>query len=734
MTTCCAGWKALLLPEVADFGENQKLSRSICLECSYKISMEDAAKMVAGGEDATLSSASWCASPRSEFCQYCHCCNFALEGLVLRYNAAMQVALQETIGMVETACSHLEVVLLLDTLTYHISTGKRDVDGNISEYKGISLVDLQGTVQISVDTAISAEQSIDITLPFEIFTKHDDIENSLTVGIYRHDLDVSVASPKNIQKIRGWLDHCVAGHPECDLIRQEQDGANCLNIDDKWMFIPKRLVYVGDPLAGEDPRVVISNQEFKTGSIEAGQARYVALSYCWGSEAERKGSLISDTSNIDDWMRAIPWVRMPRTFQDVVLLAIQLGVHYVWIDSLCILQGAGGDWAVESAKMWSVYSNAFITAIAASGSSPHAGFLTRSAPHSCKISVGGTQDSFWLRHRPGTKWWGSDRMAEITGKRWITRGWTYQEERLARRVLMFGENKFFFDCRMRERCEDTEVWHHRPSWSRIIYDSDAVPDDNTPAATMQLLRRTFDHWQWLCVQYSHRQLTVLEDKLPAFSGVAAAVASKVHSRYLAGLWEANLLHDVFWDTSGAAQKSPTYRAPSWSWASLDTNSITWRRPSTCLGERCRAYCRILQVESILAGSNLFGTIKDAFIKLEGHVVYVELVPKDAWDRGADPWTAIHQGEQLADAKLDLLRSSTERSNAVSLNMFAFLISTCGTGYKATRGLLLRNTGTRDGLPLYERVGTFVICAKNRVELAEKLSTWTHKAPVVIMLE
>lgn len=494
-----------------------------------------------------------------------------------------------------------------------------------------------------------------------------------------------------------------------------------------------RLVRVGNPLAGEDPRIILPKEEFKSGVTEADQARYLALSYCWGSVEERLGHLTSDTTTISDRMKAIPWNTIPRTFQDIILLAIELGFHYVWIDSLCILQGERGDWEEESATMWSIFSNAFITVIAAAGSSAHTGFLSRSPSQSCKIFSPESTISYSLRHRPGTKWQRTDRMAEISGKRWITRGWTYQEERLARRVLMFGENKFFFDCRERERCEGTDVWLHRPSWSRIIYTHADTKRQGEGTAMRQWRKKIFDHWQWLCVQYSYRKLTIPEDKLPAFSGVAAAVASKIKSRYLAGLWEANLMHDIFWDTVGQAEESPTYLAPSWSWLSLNTQGISWKGPPSCLGESCKLHCRVLQAETTLAGPNRFGAITDAYLKLEGYIIGVKLVRNPGHYLENYPWSAFHQGQNLAKAKLDLLDSALDSTESVP-NASALLISTCGNGQSATRGLLLEKTRRKDGLDVFRRVGSFTIYAESVFELEMKLSYWKELVSKVCILE
>lgn len=61
----------------------------------------------------------------------------------------------------------------------------------------------------------------------------------------------------------------------------------------------------------------------------------------------------------------IDWDDLPRTFQDAVITTRAIGIQYLWIDSLCIIQDDLGDWRQESSKMAEVYTNAWLT-IAAS--------------------------------------------------------------------------------------------------------------------------------------------------------------------------------------------------------------------------------------------------------------------------------------------------------------------------------------------------------------------------------
>jgi hypothetical protein len=93
---------------------------------------------------------------------------------------------------------------------------------------------------------------------------------------------------------------------------------------------------------------------------------------------------------------------------------------------------------------------------------------------------------------------------------------------------------------------------------------------------------------WLGVNedYTSRQLTKGEDKLPALSGLANRLAKITGDTYFAGLWRAHILEDLHWRVYARAElrtqipggfshvygeqkctpsKPSTYRAPSWSW-------------------------------------------------------------------------------------------------------------------------------------------------------------------------
>lgn len=79
-------------------------------------------------------------------------------------------------------------------------------------------------------------------------------------------------------------------------------------------------------------------------------------------------------------MRGIPWELLPTTFRDAIQVTKGLGIRYLWIDSLCIIQDDDVDWKEESSKMASIYQNSFLTICATAAPDDEAGLWPRVAP------------------------------------------------------------------------------------------------------------------------------------------------------------------------------------------------------------------------------------------------------------------------------------------------------------------------------------------------------------------
>jgi hypothetical protein len=97
--------------------------------------------------------------------------------------------------------------------------------------------------------------------------------------------------------------------------------------------------------------------------------KWATLSHRWGTT----GSPLRTTrGNIDDFKRSIPVSKLPQTFADAIAVTLAVGLHYLWVDSLCIVQDSVTDWEKESSMMGRIYENAELT-IAACSSMDSAG-------------------------------------------------------------------------------------------------------------------------------------------------------------------------------------------------------------------------------------------------------------------------------------------------------------------------------------------------------------------------
>jgi hypothetical protein len=130
--------------------------------------------------------------------------------------------------------------------------------------------------------------------------------------------------------------------------------------------LPTRLLYVSDN--GQSVRLCI------TRDIESdkGNIKYTALTHCWGVS---RIPVLTTQENIKQMLCHIHVSSLTKTFQDAIIITRQLGLQYLWIDSLCIIQGDKDDWASESATMANVYAGCTVNIVAAAASEGSVGCL-----------------------------------------------------------------------------------------------------------------------------------------------------------------------------------------------------------------------------------------------------------------------------------------------------------------------------------------------------------------------
>lgn len=176
---------------------------------------------------------------------------------------------------------------------------------------------------------------------------------------------------------------------------------------------------------------------------EASRREYVALSHCWGDlSVEEKKAHCTTQDNIGQRLKGFNLSALPKTFQDAVEVTRELGILYLWIDSLCIIQygDSGKDWQSESARMESVFSQAYCIIAATSAVDSNAGFLERD-----KIP-----EYVHVQDRLGKHFYMStdidDFDNDVRKAQLNTRAWVLQEGILARRTIHFSANQVYWEC------------------------------------------------------------------------------------------------------------------------------------------------------------------------------------------------------------------------------------------------------------------------------------------------
>ncbi|KAH7356858.1 heterokaryon incompatibility protein-domain-containing protein [Rhexocercosporidium sp. MPI-PUGE-AT-0058] len=348
---------------------------------------------------------------------------------------------------------------------------------------------------------------------------------------------------ESISVLKGWIETCQTSHPHCAMQKTK---------------LPTRVLDVqGDTIA-----LRISDHQ---------EERYAALSHCWG----KLPVIQTHRSTFADRIIDIPWASLSKTFQDAVTTTRLLGLRYLWIDSLCIVQDDPEDWARESGSMASIYNGAQVVIAASDSSDGHDGFFRdRPVTTGSKTVLEGTNadgDSYKIKVRQGDdhRWYGNllPPRSQIVrdSSPLFNRGWAFQERLLATRYAQFRSQELVWECRTSLWCECGTL--SRPSQQRI---------PASKKAFYKSLRSRDQHalyslWSRIVNTYASKALTNSSDILPALSGLAKRFQESGAGDYLAGLWREDLPLSLLWEAHGA--RADPYRAPSWSWASIDT-SIT----------------------------------------------------------------------------------------------------------------------------------------------------------------
>lgn len=248
---------------------------------------------------------------------------------------------------------------------------------------------------------------------------------------------------------------------------------------------------------------------------------FVALSYCWGGDQPVKCL----ERLIPRFSIAITYDDLPATIQDAIIVCCGVGIKYLWVDALCIIQDDSSDQAVEIAKMPYIYGNATFTIAVARSRSVFEGFL-----HPRFLAP---LTSFILSYECPDGQIGSITLLDVdpTPEPIDERGWTLQERLLSRRTIKFGSRQTRWTCQeSKYKAGYSDGWRKSADYNQLRQDSLELNDiTNTETNTSQLsatsdeiFRNVITRWQNIVESYTRRELGRATDRALAISGIAEA--------------------------------------------------------------------------------------------------------------------------------------------------------------------------------------------------------------------
>ncbi|KAG6357434.1 hypothetical protein INS49_013311 [Diaporthe citri] len=291
-------------------------------------------------------------------------------------------------------------------------------------------------------------------------------------------------------------------------------------------------------------------------------------------------------------------------------------------------------------------------------------------------------------------------------KRWLQRGWTFQEWMLSPRVLHI-DSMTLWDCFVGYANEINRRHMTTP-----------VPPRGSGAFGLSL------PWEAVVAEYSQREVTHEKDVMPAIAGLAARYAQAAGHTYLAGLWLEDMPRSLLWERTPFGEPDRLYgkrNAPSWSWASLDgpvvytapfdEDKAPWEEESRHTARAC-----ILSVFCQYDPPDSFSAVVGAWIDVSGRVSAVtEQGESNDKIRAGDTWwhSRPDQGEPFPD---DVI---------VQANVYLLLLTSCTWQARAHHGaLVLQECGWEDDRQCFKRLGVaYLECEEEKLWTPESGFSW-----------
>ncbi|KAJ9662975.1 factor activating pos9 [Coniosporium apollinis] len=445
-----------------------------------------------------------------------------------------------------------------------------------------------------------------------------------------------------------------------------------------------------------EPRDEHLRLDFKLIDVNSGavvhssvRASFAALSYVWGPQSVRQVELSSDTYSLLT-TRGLSeiWEDVPQTIRDAIALCRSIGIPYLWADQCCIQQDDETDIG-QVEYMDVIYGAASLTIVAASGTDSWAG-LPGVSPGSRQVqqemevieglSIGTAQAKY---------------SAAMSSAIWLTRGWTFQEYILSKRILIFTAQQVFYQCSNAFWWEDTHMEVPNPLTVRLdglheLYRSgpSTIPSRaidmgiiKKPAIGSLTPENYLEKYLSLAAKFTDRRLTRQSDALRAFKGIISYFSRATEECFFAGLPLSGIHAALLFAISHPKPQHRRKEFPSWSWTGWDSSRLDgdYIGYEFCEWEPEAALYRIEHTSDInVAESVQFTRIQDRRMSTLSRESYT---PRSLWKLSI-------RKDLLKDLGVDnLLAVLAPTPNIV-------ITGTPGVGKTSHAELLARNTGLK----------------------------------------
>ncbi|CAK7221597.1 hypothetical protein SBRCBS47491_004582 [Sporothrix bragantina] len=477
-------------------------------------------------------------------------------------------------------------------------------------------------------------------------------------------VDNDLASAGNFGMARSWLEDCRHSHDQTTCSTTAYTGS------------PPRLPTRVIDVSSIPPRIVHA-VNVHAGTPEQGCADYVALSHCWGGPIK----ILLTSKTMDAYSKALPSNKeLPANFRDAMAVTRALGISYLWVDSLCIIQDSVDDWQSESRVMGAVYSRATVSLLAMASPASGHGILKKtpkqSVPH-CVVPFASDNGPITLQVE--TIFQNSENLRQLAETAPLSeRGWCMQELVFASRILFYGRDQIYWFCpqggyKSTEAMPDGILFPHDkyPSISSFYYAQDQSNSSREDdSATVERILTDFYHF---IESYAQRRLTFGTDKFPAVSSFAQNVHCALgrHSSgfdYMAGVWSGDFRRGLLFcpqrmhapHVIQANEKDGKYRAPSWSWAVTDSPImfLAAQTPLTSLPSPLNL--QLVSWGSVLRDpKNPFGPVDDAHMVVKGRTCTLRRSAKHfigayTWDKDEELGSAWFDNQPHVEGTNDLV--------------------------------------------------------------------------------